>query len=397
MKISDESKRWVELNIIDETARENILALYEKKRSLNPIYVLFAVLGSLLLGLGVILIFATNWDNIPKILKLCIAFLPLITAICIFLFTLIKKRGSAAFCEGASLGLCLSVFATVALVGQVFHIPSDIAEYIRLCMFLSLPAVYLLEAKSAATVYVICVIWSGAGDVFPVWLLSALAIAPFFVLQIKKTGQKPAILYLSLLSGALLAFLIFKLPGEWVKPAVKFLSVAVILPALDGFIKRGKKINGAMPLTMLSSLTVIFMLMLSSFRGLPLYSFTEHPKSIILLAFAVIIYAAVRFYKQDFNIKTPDAVMLCALLGFPMFWLWSNVLLAALGIWLIFNGVTGYSLKLVNGGMLLLIFVIIARFFDSDLGLMERGIAFVLIGAGFIVTNLLLYKKWRVR
>jgi len=59
--------------------------------------------------------------------------------------------------------------------------------------------------------------------------------------------------------------------------------------------------------------------------------------------------------------------------------------------------VTGYSLKLVNGGMLLLIFVIIARFFDSDLGLMERGIAFVLIGAGFIVTNLLLYKKWRVR
>jgi hypothetical protein len=72
-------------------------------------------------------------------------------------------------------------------------------------------------------------------------------------------------------------------------------------------------------------------------------------------------------------------------------------LLLALGVWFIVDGVRKSSLKPVNGGMILVILVIVARFFDSDLGLMERGLAFVVIGAGFFLTNLLLHRKWRAQ
>ncbi|MCL2678176.1 MAG: DUF2157 domain-containing protein [Clostridiales bacterium] len=409
MEIFKESKRWVELGIIDDAARENILALYPepktdalKKRSFNPLYVLFAVLGTLLISLGVILIFAVNWENIPRNLKLFIAFLPLIAAMCVFLYTLLKRRDSMAFREGAALGLCLSILATVALVNQVFHIPFGIATYIRLCLFLFLPAIYLLEAKSPAALYVACAIIAGAGRQSPLWasLLSVAAFMPFLIIQIKKTNYEAVIRYLAVLSGALLAFLVFRLPDawadSWIDPMILFLSCAVLLFALDTLIKRQKKLDGIMPLTLLACLTIIIVLMLSSFQDFgPLYWVA--PKGLILLFGSVILYAGIRFYKQPFKIETADMIVLCALLGFPLFWLWSNILLVALGVWFIATSVKVTSLKRVNYGMLLLVFVIAARFFDSNLGLLERGIAFIAVGAGFILTNLLLHKKWRAR
>jgi len=266
-------------------------------------------------------------------------------------------------------------------------------------MFLSLPAVYLLESKSLATLYIVCAVWCGAWDNSPLWILSAAALAPFLILQLKnaESNKKAGIYYISVLCGALLTFVVFKLPSVWVKPGIKFLSCAVLLLALDILIKRLKKLDGLMPLSLLSCLTVIVMLMVSGFSWADVYSFLEYPESVIALLISVIIYAAVRFYKQKFYIKQTDIFVLCAALCFPMFWVWSNILLAALGIWFIVAGVRSSGLKFVNCGMLLIIFVIIILFFDSGLGLMERGIAFVAIGTGFILTNLLLYKKWRAR
>jgi hypothetical protein len=34
-----------------------------------------------------------------------------------------------------------------------------------------------------------------------------------------------------------------------------------------------------------------------------------------------------------------------------------------------------------------------ARFFDTDLEFVVRGIAFILIGLGFLVTNLIVFKR----
>jgi hypothetical protein len=43
--------------------------------------------------------------------------------------------------------------------------------------------------------------------------------------------------------------------------------------------------------------------------------------------------------------------------------------------------------------MLLLTALIVLRFFDTDVGLPDRGLAFIAVGVGFLVVNAMLLKR----
>ncbi|MEK7813948.1 MAG: hypothetical protein AAB296_09315, partial [Candidatus Desantisbacteria bacterium] len=70
-----------------------------------------------------------------------------------------------------------------------------------------------------------------------------------------------------------------------------------------------------------------------------------------------------------------------------------NVYLFVLGIATITVGVQNGRLSMVNAGMLMLSALIVARFFDSDIGFVLRGIAFIIIGIGFLATNLVMIRR----
>jgi hypothetical protein len=70
-----------------------------------------------------------------------------------------------------------------------------------------------------------------------------------------------------------------------------------------------------------------------------------------------------------------------------------NVYVLVVAVTLIANGVKVQRLGIINAGMLLLSALILCRFFDADLGFVARGIAFILIGTGFLVTNLVLLRR----
>jgi hypothetical protein len=77
-------------------------------------------------------------------------------------------------------------------------------------------------------------------------------------------------------------------------------------------------------------------------------------------------------------------------------WLLVNVLLFVTGIFMImpaFRGETG-SPRL---GAALLSMVVITRFLDSDLPLLGKGIGFILVGIGFLVFNIALARRPKVR
>ncbi|MCL2108796.1 MAG: DUF2157 domain-containing protein [Oscillospiraceae bacterium] len=436
-KVEQESKRWVEAGIISDTQRGEILGMYAgesaqgespsdlpnesraKTRSTRSpvIMVVFAIIGSLLLTLGVVLIFASNWQHITKPVKLCVAFLPLLISMGAVIFTLLKRRESAAFREGSAMALAVSVFATIALIEQIFHIRTELGEFIALCMLLYLPVMYILKAKSLATLYIICVLWVGIEAVMPLWfsLLTVVAVLPYFALMLYKADSKGGVWYLTVLTDVLIIFTVFKLPGDWEMIVYKFLICAAAVMALESFIlrvkERGDFIKGAeiiptttlRPITPFAGLTIIALLVISSFIAAEMhrfYSIVEGRDLLFYLpAFLIMVaaYAATRFYKSD-GFASPngtDVVLAAAVLGLPMFWLWSNLLLLALGVWFIATGAKKYSFRYVNCGMLIIISFIIARFFDIELDLMTRGIVFIIIGAGFMLTNFMLHKKWR--
>ena len=92
MNISKDLKELIDANVISTEAADKIDSYYKSKESTsaNKLFIVFGVLGALLVGLGVILILAHNWDNLSKIVKTTLAFIPLIIGQLLCLFTLLK-------------------------------------------------------------------------------------------------------------------------------------------------------------------------------------------------------------------------------------------------------------------------------------------------------------------
>lgn len=70
-----------------------------------------------------------------------------------------------------------------------------------------------------------------------------------------------------------------------------------------------------------------------------------------------------------------------------------NLLVLAVGIFIIRRGLEINHLGILNYGLLIITVLVLCRFFDTDLSFVLRGLMFVGVGAGFFFANSLLMKK----
>jgi hypothetical protein len=70
-----------------------------------------------------------------------------------------------------------------------------------------------------------------------------------------------------------------------------------------------------------------------------------------------------------------------------------DIFLLVLGVGTLWRGLREDRLGAVNSGMLMLAALIVVRFFDSDLGFVVRGLAFIGVGIGFLATNVVLIRR----
>ena len=87
----------VQAQVIDQEAVDAAVAI--RKR----------IIGVTMVGLGLLLIVAYNWDQMPKSIKLLFAILPLAGAQTSGLFTLTKKSTSITWKEVSSLAILFGV------------------------------------------------------------------------------------------------------------------------------------------------------------------------------------------------------------------------------------------------------------------------------------------------
>jgi len=71
----------------------------------------------------------------------------------------------------------------------------------------------------------------------------------------------------------------------------------------------------------------------------------------------------------------------------------TNILVFILGLTAIKIGADTFNFGILNYGMLIISFVIICRFFDIDMSFILRGLLFIILGAGFFLTNYIMLKK----
>jgi len=152
MRIKKDIQDLLEANVISGETAEKITEYYKGKESNSQsrLLAIFGVIGGLLVGMGVVLIVAHNWDNLSRPMKTFFAFLPLIISQIAAGFSLWKKSHSTAWREGSAAVLFFAIAACISMVSQIYNIEGELGDFILTWMLLALPMIYILRSSIVA-------------------------------------------------------------------------------------------------------------------------------------------------------------------------------------------------------------------------------------------------------
>ncbi|MDR1689904.1 MAG: DUF2157 domain-containing protein [Clostridiales bacterium] len=394
--IVNESEEWVKEEIITEQQREIIVSRYAAVKKGNPLIIFFAIIGSLLIGAGIIMIFAVNWYKLPVPVKISISFIPLLAAFALCVFTALKKYKSAAYKECSAIFLSLSFFAVTALIGQTFHTAVDMRGYFLVCAVFTLPAAYIFRSKTALSIYTACYTYAAFSSL-PISLVLLAAALPLFYFEIKQSKINALSGYLLTLAAIMFSYCISAVfdtvfGDSYITETVAF-SIAVVYLILDEVLHKISNSYFLTPVKVMGIYSISFLLALLSFDMLPMNVYLSSVIPILILCG---VYAALRA-KNYKGMKSGDLFAAAALLFMifaPFFSVISaNILTIGLGIIFIVRGSRKLRVAYINTGMFLVMFIIIGRFFDSELDLLIKGIVFILLGIVFLIANFAISRK----
>ncbi len=138
--------------------KHNIKLETEKPNYNSTLMIVFSILGALLVGVGVVLVFITFWQKMPMISKGVLSFIPLLAGQASGLFVLMKKKDKLTWCEGAGILWTAGIAATFAMIYNIFDLR---IFWYTVLVFVSLsimPVMGLLRCVSPLAVYYGCAI-----------------------------------------------------------------------------------------------------------------------------------------------------------------------------------------------------------------------------------------------
>ena len=386
------------------------------------VIILCSVLGALLIGLGIILLFGHNWEGLSRPVRAILSVLPLVIGQALAFWVLLKRPTSHALKESTATFLSLMVGASIALISQTYNIPGDTADFILSWMLLIVPVVYLMEATIPAAIYVAGIsawvghFWDSPLQAVLFWPLLAVVV-PHFIrsLHQEKYTIRAAILALVVAISACFGAG-FSLGRTWSGSWIVIYSSIIALFYLLG-VYEFKKVstNWQRPFRILGGLGVFIMMFLLTFRfpwesvtGRYHYethealSWTALPDYILtlLLVGAALVMFLQYVKRQDVMRALFGALPLLVLVGYAFSgtsvafsMLLFNIFLLVVSVTRIMIGIRINNLALINTGMLMLAALILARFFDSEINFIIKGLVFISIGMGFLMTNVVILRR----
>ncbi len=382
--------------------------------------VILGTLGSLLIGLGIILLLAHNWEQFSRFTRMILSLLPLVLGQGLCLWVMQKKPDSGAFKEGAATFLSLMVGAAISLIGQTYNIPADSGSFTLTWMLLIIPLTYLMQATLPAVFYLIGItVWTGINfdsllNVFWFWPLAAVTL-PHFLWAIRRESYA--------LRGAIFSFIAvicisfgasFSLGKFWPSAWMFIFSGLYSIFYSLGCVKAGGlTANWQKPLRLLGGIALFILAYIFTFRNVWVYGLGANPEisgtGFLLdqtIIIAIVTGAVLLFFGNIRNRNqiaslfsvVPLLVFIAYLVSARspvLALLIFNAYLLVLSISHIRLGIRNANLGLTNIGMLMLAVLIIARFFDSDIGFVAKGLVFIILGIGFLTVNLQLSRRLR--
>lgn len=402
----------------DETS-EKIKAYYKQKEGKQPqrINVVFGIIGSILVGLGIILIVAHNWDELSRPVKIIFSFAPLVVGQLLCGYVLFKKQGNTTWKESSVTFLFFAVGASIALVAQVYNIPGTLAGFLFTWMLLCLPLIYIMRSSMASLLYITGITVYGvedgygyrSADFYHYWWLLLLAI-PHYLLLIKKQPNSNFTFFHHWVLPLSLTVCLGTLSGteeEFMMLAYMNLFGAFYLLGTSSWLSFKRIIsNGYLVIGSLGTMSILLAL---SFKGW-FWEALAHEREALSMSelLAIIVPAIVAVFLLFQNIRNrgdqpinPMGLIFLLFMGIffiglsaPVFGvILMNLLVLAAAIFTMQRGHSLNHLGVLNYGLLIIAVLVICRFFDTDISFVIRGLLFVAVGAGFFFANSRLLKK----
>lgn len=414
MNLKKELQELLEAKIIDELTAEKISAFYNKKEieSPNKLMFTFGVIGSLLIGLGIILIIAHNWDDLPKIMKLAIAFLPLLVGLVFCGFAYFNSKNNVGWKESSAVFLMLSLGANISLISQIYNVSGSLSSFIFLWMLLTIPVIYIMDSMIVALLFIIGITYYQIETVYGYpkiedyyyWILLVLFL-PFYLFHFFQNKTSNAVSFMNWMVPLSITISfggLAKHNEEWMFVGYMALfGMFYLIGNFSLFSTQKKLTNGYRYIGMIGTIVLLYSLSFKWFwknlihediKGW--FNSIEFILSILLILINLFLLAIQNKYKSVSNFDYYGSISLWFL---PIFTLglstWIipmiliNIVILSICIYYIYTGIHQKDLSTMNFGLIVLSILIICRFLDSNLSFVNRGLIFITIGLCFFFAN----------
>jgi uncharacterized membrane protein len=425
--LTAESERWEREGIISAEQAARLRALYPVPTPTRPwATLIFCGLGALIVGLGVILLFAYNWHAMPKLAKLATVFGALAAAHAGGLYLFQAKPRYRALGEALTVGGTMLFGAGIWLVAQIYHIdehfPSGFLIWGVGAFLLAWTMPSIFQALMAL---VLLTIWAGSESVafhapvhaaLPLLLIGLLPLAyrersrVLLVCLLVAVGVSLAFISAACANGALtfqvlLAFSVLAMGAGWLH------EDAALFPE-SAPCYRGLGLAAYLVLVYILSFGDVARDILDLQRVSLGWSGMAYWVVPLVAAVAAWLLLGVRRVKAGAKkawmpldqwlapLALLAAYALAVFLSRPDVWLAAlpfNLVLLTHAVSLMAQGVRRREMRAVALGCVLLVALTGARYVDLFSSLLARGLAFLVIGAALFIEGFLYARGKRAK
>lgn len=418
-----ELQELIDAGIISQETADQITQFYRNKKSKEPnrLIAVFGIVGAILVGMGIILIVAHNWDNFNRFTKSFLAFLPLIAGQIFATYAMIKKKDEKVWIESAAAFLFFSTGACISMISQIYHISGELPDFILTWMLLALPQIYILNSSVTSLLYLTGISYyvTEIGysrfysyDSLVYWILLAAMMPHYISLLKKKAESNYAVLHSRLIPLSIIIGLgsCTQMNEELMFIAfLNLFSAFFILGGLPVFHRTARNVQSYSFFGQLGIVITLIPLTFDwiwpdLFRHLqPISELIRTPElHAVFFSSLAAVFLLIRhdhlpmsrhtsIFKYSFILFI--VIFLLAGISPGLAQLLSNLMLLFIGIRIIQHGIAEDHLGILNFGLLVLATAVACKFFDTQLSFVISGLVFVTLGIGFFYTNYLIIKK----
>lgn len=430
--IQKDLQELVDAKVISQETAAGIERYYANRSqpASNRFTIVLSILGALLVGLGVVLVIAHNWDELGILPKTVFAFLPMLLGQALCLYTLLKQKENTAWRESSAVLLFFGVGSCISLISQIYHMGGELSAFLLTWMLLTVPLMYIMPSYITGLLYIAGISWyacllgyfnrSGLQPFLflPLLLLAAPAWIQLF--RHKRDGNL-FVLYNWFLAASITLVLGTFIPGneDSARGFLCYLTLfALYYVAGTSPVFRGQRLF-ANPYLLIAvpALAGILLFWTYSYPWMIWNDEENHPSVflyLLLAAMAGLLAATIRRYKKQgwqgiSPVEFSPFVFLVAILitnrnipaasydsyvAMPGVFI-INLWVLVLGIYFTRRGSIQQHFGILNLGLLIIASLALLRFFDDRIPFVWRGIFFLATGIGFFAANYLLIKKKR--